>query len=113
MPVPRTGAGSAVKLAPSTGTAPRFVRCSTIGMPARSSSEWAGRAGSAVESMLSESIPTSAAPCADQQVDGVRGQERVVAQVRVGAPVAVEARVDEDRAPGEVVREQLARIDRR
>ena len=62
VPVPTTGAGTALNRNPSMGSCSRPVRCSTIGIPARSSSEWAGRAGSAVESMLSESIPTSAAP---------------------------------------------------
>ena len=47
VPVPWNGAGIALNQAPSTGTAPRFVMCSQIGIPARSRPECAGRAGSA------------------------------------------------------------------
>ena len=45
VPVPCSGAGRAVNVNPSTGSCSRPVRCSTIGMPAPSRFEWAGRAG--------------------------------------------------------------------
>ena len=35
----------------------------------------------------------------DEQIDGRRGQERVVAAVRLGSPMAVVPRVDQDRPP--------------
>ena len=56
----RTFTGTAKKRKPELGSASRRVRCSTIGMPARSSALCTGRSPPSVSSMLSESMPTSA-----------------------------------------------------
>ena len=53
---------SALNRIPTVGKEVRFVRCSHIGMPARRRVEWTGLLPSLVSSMLSESIPTRAAP---------------------------------------------------
>ncbi len=111
MPVPRTGAGMALKRAPSTGTADRLVMCSTIGMPARSSSEWAGRSGSVVEIDVERVDPHERGAGGDQQLHRVEREERVVAQVVLRPPEAVEAGVDEDRSPGEIERSEGVGVD--
>ena len=60
--MPATFTGVAVNVAPWLGTDCRFVRCSTMGIPAASNRLCAGRSLPAVESMFSESIPTKATP---------------------------------------------------
>jgi hypothetical protein len=60
--MPLTLTGTELNRKPSVGRAPRFVRCSQIGIPAASRVEWTGRSRLAVSSMLSESIPTRTAP---------------------------------------------------
>ena len=105
VPVPVTGAGTALNQAPSTGTAARFVRCSQIGMPAASRPECAGRVRSAGSSMLSESMATIAAPSRTSRSTAA-AVRKVVAAVGLGSPVAVEPRVHQDGLAGEVVGEQ-------
>src|SRR6267143_48081 len=62
LPIPFTRGGTAKNRKPLSGSSPRRHKCSTIGIPAPSRSECAGRAPSVASSMLSESIPTRAAP---------------------------------------------------
>ena len=58
--MPRTAGGAAVNRKPVSGSSSSPVRCSTTGIRAASSQLCAGRRPVWVESMFSESIPTSA-----------------------------------------------------
>lgn len=60
VPSPSMRSGTAVKEAPVGGSCSRPVRCSTAGMPAASCRVCAGVSPSAVSSMLTASMPTSA-----------------------------------------------------
>ena len=81
VPMPRTLGGAAVNRKPSAGSPASPVMCSTIGMPAPSRIVWTGRVPLDVSSMLSESMPTSAAPCA--------ASSSAAAAVRKGCPAQV------------------------
>ncbi len=93
--IPRMRGGTAKKRQPVAGRAPRPVRCSTSGMPAPRIAVWAGRCGSVSESTLSESMPMSAGSGIDEPRRGGGGQERVVAEVGLRAPMLVPAGGDE------------------
>ena len=111
VPVPRTGAGIALNQAPSTGTAARFVKCSQIGMPAPSSPECAGRVRSAGSSMLSESIPTIAAPDSTSRSTAAavrNGLSRPYASLPQWRSCPVWIRTAR---PAEVVGEERSRVD--
>src|SRR2546429_76141 len=79
LPIPRTLTGTAKNRNPASGNSRKPHKCSTIGMPAPSSSVCAGRAPSLASSMLRESIPTSAARAATRC--------SAAARVRKGCPV--------------------------
>jgi len=112
VPIPATIGGAALNRKPSCGSASSPRRCSTIGMPAASSVLCAGRAPSAVSSMLSESMPTSAAPCSASQAAASAVRYGWPVPYAVGAEVPVPAGVDEHRPPGDVVRQQRGPVDR-
>ena len=94
---PRIAGGTAVKVAPVAGSPSKPVRCSTTRMPAANRTVWAGRCPVVVSSMLTESIPTRAAPRStsvrapgfgEVWMDGIT--------VPVGAPVPVPASSQQD-----------------
>jgi hypothetical protein len=64
VPMPTTFTGTANTSKGWSGSAPRLVRCSTIGIPASRSSEWMGRSPVEVSSMFTESMPTRPTPAA-------------------------------------------------
>ena len=79
--MPRTAGGAAVNRNPVSGSSSRPVRCSTTGIRAASSQLCAGRRPVCVESMFSESMPTSEGFADDQELDGVVGQVRMIDEV--------------------------------
>ena len=83
--------------APVSGTSPRLVRCSAIGIPAARSAEWAGRAVSARSRVDGDDRRARR----DQPLRRGAGQERRGSAVRLGPPVPVVARPDQDRHPSE------------
>src|SRR6266571_18659 len=64
LPIPLTLGGTAKKRNPVSGSSARLHKCSTMGIRAPRRMVCTGRAPSEASSMLSESIPTSAAPAA-------------------------------------------------
>ena len=87
VPAPSNLGGTAVKRNPSSGRAARFVRCSTIGMLARSSAVWTGRYPSLVPSMFSESMPTHATSASTSASAADADRYGMVARIGVGAEV--------------------------
>ena len=109
--MPATLGGAAVKRNPVGGSAPRPVRCSTIGMPAASRALWAGRSPAGrrahvvdVDRVDADQRPrpaSTSAWAASPVRYGASG-----ARVPLGAEVHVPPGVQQHRPPGHLVRGQ-------
>ena len=110
--MPTTAGGAAVKRNDRPTSAPRFVRCSTIGTPAARSAEWIGRVASdgAVDVHRVDADQGNAG--LDEPIGRLLRQVRVRGvAVGVGPPVPIPPGREQDGAPGHVLVGQVRPFD--